>query len=181
MTNALPPQPVHRVGILARSRCCLIVVAHSLLLLAIPALLPAAEKTASKPDPILADLKETTTAEWKPAYPDADGRPQPPSLEIVVRLHGPAIDRASCFGEWKLDSVLDDSGKSFRWQCIRESLDPNTLSGIDHGDNNATQGAAEFHFEIPNRPAIRSIRELRGSLALITGGECRKVFVPGRV
>ncbi len=144
------------------------------LLLAFHAHLFAAEKPATeKPDPILADLKTTAKAEWEPKGADAKGKPKPPTLKIVVHLHGSAIDRASCVDEWKLDSAVDESGKSFRWQCTSKVGIHDSPEIIDHGD-----GDAEFHFKVPNHPTIRSIRELRGSLSLLTGGKCEQVIVP---
>jgi hypothetical protein len=151
-----------------------------LLLLAFSSLLPADEKPApSKPDPILADLTTTATAEWRPKLDFMnDMKPQAPTLGIAVELQGTAAKQASAFGELMLDSVVAQDGKSYRQACwvyrngeMRENF-PKINALVDRNNKNL-----RVDLSIRNRPPIESFREIRGSLALHTGGEFKAVVV----
>ncbi len=132
---------------------------------------------APKPDPILADLKTTAKAEWKPDF-DNRGTPKPPSLEISVIFQGTAAAKASAFGELKLQSLLDQHGKSYRWACVPWGSPVfNGMDQISRRIESWHGGGVCLKLRIPNRPPIQSIRQLQGSLALQTAGEYQKVTV----
>ena len=195
---------------LASSQHRLILVAQSLLLLAIPSFLPAAEVTvhgpavarpesardsrlslressatfaerkatmttgeplpaetpaASKPDPILADLKILPEIKWT-SEANCAGRQEPPALTVSFEFQGKAALLASQIGAVHVDSFVDGNGKSHKWQCRPYA------SLRDFG-----RRKVQVSLVIPNRPAIKSIREVRGSVMLETGVEPEKMVL----
>jgi hypothetical protein len=136
----------------------------------------SALSATEKPDPILADLTTTGIAHWESEWSSESQRKLPPNLHITVDIQGAAANQASEYGELRLDSVLDENGKSYRRQCLPygPNLNGMTLQLHSGGQN---ESGLSFTFRIRNRPPIQSIRELRGSLAVVTGREFEKVVV----
>ena len=154
---------------------------------AISACLFAEDKPVKKAtDPLLADLKATGEAMWRPEYGQpmwlsendwiaaVNMKPKAPMLRINVILQGTATKRLSAYGQLKLESVTDQDGKSYRWACT--TYPGNGMRHFYRGDP-PPQGGVYLMLEIPNRPPIKTIRELRGSLALQAGGEYQTVIV----
>ncbi len=141
------------------------------ILIALPAFLYAAEKPAPPSSGTIADFTATARAEWRRSLSSTD-----PVLAVVVRLRGPVIARTSALGELKLESVLDERGRCYRWQCV--SAWAGGLMNIHFGERCPKDGEAEFEIDLPYEPAIRVLRELRGSLSLLTAGESKTVTVP---
>ena len=127
----------------------------------------------AKSDPLLANLKTTAKAEWIPD--SAEERPKPPLLRILVDFQGTAADQATAFGELKIDSLLDEHGRSYRWQC--ESSPGELMTHAFQRPNRPKEEKIYFELLIPNHPPIQSIRELRGSIALQTGGRRETVLI----
>jgi hypothetical protein len=146
-------------------------------LLASSSTLFAAEKPAPpKPDSILADMKTTAKAEWRAQWPG--GEAGPPTLDIIVQFRGTAVEKASEFGELRLGSVLDEHGKSYRWPCRPFPFNCQQMRSISSLNSDSDDS---FHLllQIPNRPPIQTIRELRGSLSLKTDGTFEDCLLDG--
>ena len=138
----------------------------------------AAEPAATpKQDPLLADMKATAEAKWWPRF-DRSG-PTAPTLAIVVDFHGMAAARASAIGETNLDSIVDENGKSYRWQCLPNGIRWNGMCSLQDNEFIEYRRGDDilFYLTIPNRPTAKFIRQLRGSVAMRTGGEHRAVVV----
>ncbi|MCE5269338.1 MAG: hypothetical protein LLG00_15790 [Planctomycetaceae bacterium] len=133
------------------------------------------EKPAAKPDPILADLKITAAPDWAMKWDNQANKPGPPSLEIRVYLRGTAIDQASASGRVRLDSLLDEQGKSYRRACDEFCRD--CMFAFWHELNGEKQDSCQLFFTIPNRPPIHAIRELRGSVTIETGGTPQDIVI----
>ncbi len=142
------------------ARCGLLLV----LFLVSPAPILAAEKPAA--DPIVADLKIVPRVEWEwGGY--CGGREQPPELAVSFEFQGKAASLASRIDGVHLDSFLDGNGKSQKWRC-------RTSAALRDPD---WKGRVHVSVTIPNRPAIKSVREVRGSVLLETGGDYEKVLL----
>jgi hypothetical protein len=124
--------------------------------------LAAEQPPAAKPDPILADLKTTASAQW---VMDGPGT-QPPALEVRVKLSGTAASFASSIPCVRWDSVLAEHGKSYRRWCA-----DNTCPSVSDSHDVA------LVLRMRNRPPIKTICELRGAAKLQTGGEHRKLLI----
>jgi hypothetical protein len=120
--------------------------------------------TLSKADPILADLKITSELEW---MPDGPGE-QPPALQVDILLRGTAVKHASGMPDLRLDAIVDENGKSYRRRCDQTSS--------WHRQPDAP-GTRRSTFRIGNRPAIQTIRELRGSVMLQTAAERQEIVL----
>lgn len=121
------------------------------------------EKAAGKGDAILADLKVVPKLEWM-----SDGGDQPPALQVEIVFSGSAAERASQVWHFRLDSVLDEKGKSYTRRCIQ--------SGMWYRQPNPP-GTRHDGFRISNRPAIQTISELRGSVMMQTAGQRQEVVL----
>ncbi len=135
--------------------------AFAVLLLALFAPLLAGEKepaAAAKPDPILADLGLSATAEWQ----CRNGTPHPPDLDINIEVQGKLTKTTSSFGEINIDSAVDDAGRKIN-SCKGESRMQCRFCNPE-----------EDRFIVPvsmQAPSgIRKIRELRGTMSLQTAG-----------
>jgi hypothetical protein len=155
-----------------------ILVSGLLVVLALSPSLFAAEKPApAKPDPILADLKATAQPEWYPQWDRASDKPGPPSLRIIVTLQGTAVAKASASGGLKLDSLIDERGKSYRRACETRPSVGGNVDAVCHNKNGSKSDSLRLDFTLHNRPSMQSIRELRGSLVLETGGESQEIVI----
>jgi hypothetical protein len=147
-------------------------------LLASSSTLLAAEKTAPpKPDPILADLTTKVDAQWRAEWLNGALERLPPSLHIAISIRGTAAAQANEYGEIRLDSVLDENGKSYRWQCLPCGRCLQDMTAVIHPQIGTNKDGLNLEFQIRNRPRIKTIRELRGSVAVETGGEFEKIVV----
>jgi hypothetical protein len=136
-------------------------------------LLAAENPAPPKPDPLLAKPTATANARWERTWSYQDvAKRLPPHLQITVNLRGPAADQASEFGEVRLDSLLDENGKSYRWQCGGTQQG---MSTVNRDSTGFGKSGLNLDLRIHNRPAIKLIRELRGSVAVMTGGETEVV------
>lgn len=135
------------------------------------------EETVAKGDPILADLKVEGKAEWRHEWnPESSGK-SPPSLQIEVRLRGTAVAKASASGKLRLDSLVDETGKSYRWACESYPRMDGPTFAIFGRDIDSGKDGLSLDFKLRNRPSIKSIRELRGSLVVMTGGESQEITI----
>jgi hypothetical protein len=133
----------------------LMLIAASALWFSAWASLTRGEDNAASPrgNPILANLKITPELEWVP-----DGlEHQPPSLKINLVFHGIAASLASQILAVRLESILDERGKSYIrrcWDSTPSSSRPDSPESV------------RFAVEISNRPPMQMIRKLRGSILL---------------
>lgn len=134
------------------------------------------EASSSKGDPILADLKVTGKTEWQ-ANTVRQGKQLPPCLLITVTVQGTAAEQACAGGELRLESLIDARGKSYRWECRSYPSPLTTVEPMLRNGDYADPSGFDMEFLIANRPAIELIRELRGSVALVTGGQVEQVVL----
>lgn len=156
----------------------------SLLLVACGSQLAAGEKGGgAESDPILADAKATAEAAWCPRFDVSPGSTtsvaKSPWLQICVKLQGKAVEQASAWGGLKLIALSDQQGRPYRWACDSYPSVGGEMNGVWHNLNGETNDGMQLRFTIANRPAIESIRELTGSIALETGGKTEVVTVDG--
>jgi hypothetical protein len=149
------------------------------ILLASSSTLPAAETPAPpKPDPILADLKTTAKADWRPESDFGNGgKWKPPTLRVALDFCGTAVKQASAYGELKLESVVAQDGKSYRRACQVYRGNDMQEKSLRLFDQDRNDGGFSIDLDIHNHPPIESFREIRGTLALRTGGEHKTIVI----
>jgi hypothetical protein len=113
-------------------------------------------EVVSLDDPILAGLKIGVKAA-------AD--------EVVVRLEGKPVEQASLYGEAELDSAIDHAGNKIYL------MDTNERMSGRYNNPEFQKNRAETHFQIVDQPRPKQLRELRGSVALRTGGRLEAIIV----
>lgn len=128
-----------------------------------------AKRTLPK-DPILADMKVTGKAEWRPEFGE-DHKAGPPTLGVTVSFGGKAARDACAFGQVRIQSAIGQDGKNFRRLCrVFRGED------MEHRFRKDMMGQRreepiEFRVDMANRPQIESFRKIVGSVTLETGGE----------
>jgi hypothetical protein len=113
-------------------------------------------ETVPANDPILAGLKLTAKADWRPWQ----GNVKPPGLAVQIGLEGRPVEQVSAFGEFDIESALDESGNPLDFPSSHAEMQVRSWD-CDSLDIESTLQAP---------PPVRKISQLRGSLALQLGG-----------
>ena len=122
-------------------------------------------ETAPPYDPILTSLKLNAKAEWRLR----SGGKRSPDLDIHIELQGKPAETASSYGEIDIESALDASGSHLE-----------VFSGDAKMRDrfcDPAEGPLPLTLSLPAPPALRKIRELRGTMSLQTGGRIEIVAV----
>lgn len=131
------------------------------------------------------ELKITAEAEWGPAFfaPEGDDAPEPP-LQISILIGGKAAAQSSAFGGLKLESIKD--GRDRELEGKLDSMmggfmnDQDQMQLIDRTSQfkKHPKDGVRIPIEIENPPSpIDSIKEIRGTVKLRTGGRHENVVV----
>lgn len=131
------------------------------------------------------ELEITAQAEWGQAFfvPEGEEAPEPP-LEIAMVMRGEAAAQASAFGGLKLETIKDNRGQELEGKL--DSMmggftdDEEQMQLIDRTsqfEKHPTDGVRiTIAIEDPE-PPVESIKEIRGTVKLRTGGRYENVVV----
>lgn len=145
----------------------LLLALYSAIFLVLPGPVQAADPLRAK------DLKIEADIRWKPTLVNNQAVNE---LQIILTLQGPAATSASAYySDPKIDSLLDDRGQPIPRQWFFQKF--NHMLEIDRSSGFHPKGSLSVHISGFISPPIEKVSELRGSLALRTGGQFKTVVL----
>jgi hypothetical protein len=143
-----------------------------LLLAAFAANLRADEPASNADDAqLLAKLKKSVEIEWD-QWPG-----KKPAMKIKIALKGKAASLASACGELKIDEFVDENGNKLEPDEDDSLEDEIDVASKIRGVNDEFGSGTGLVLKIKNPPDFKTIKSLKGTLALQTGGSEQKVTV----
>jgi hypothetical protein len=174
-------------------------------------LMDSGRLSAAPPDADwLADVRASATLQWvegsgrSPSYavpmgppgespllpvPQAGTKPGRPSLLLYLDLQGKAAAQASAYGDLELEPVRGESGQLLNgrgWFLEGAVPSQDELVPIDRREGiirriDAPKDGARIAIKIKSPPPAQSISDLRGSIALRTGGRIETIVLSDKL
>lgn len=112
-------------------------------------------------------------------YFSRDDQPEISQMQVRLLIYGPAAEGASGYGNLKIDSIRDDSGKPVSSTLpgpVPSAQEP--MRRIDRRFGLHPQDGLEIYLGSYDPPAAKKLSELRGCIDLRTGGRYETLVLP---
>jgi len=134
------------------------------------------EEDAKAQGPLKTEIELTYEPPW---WFSTEDESEESPMSAIIKLSGKPVAEASAYGFVQLKSARDDKGKALKE--VKDSSGMMAMTYEAEGFQSRKAGSTEEITLVLQRPSpgATSLAVLQGSLKLMTGGRCEKIYIDG--